>query len=64
MAFGIDTNKMIDRAMEKLGPIIERSLGTFNAAVDRLDQSVDAMATEQQTTNKLLRQMIIELRKK
>lgn len=64
MAFGIDTNKMIDRAMEKLGPIIERSLGTFNSAVDRLDQSVDAMATEQQTTNKLLRQMIVELRKK
>lgn len=57
MAFGIDTNKMIDRAAEKVGPlldqalakatpIIERALGQATTAVQTLDASIDALTAE------------------
>jgi hypothetical protein len=57
-AFGIDTDKMIDRAMEKLGPIIDRSLSTFTAAVATVDASIKSLVAEQQRTNTLLQQII------
>lgn len=58
MAFGIDTNKLVDRAVEKLGPYIERALGQFAASSAELDASIDAMATEQAETNRKLAVLI------
>ncbi len=71
MAFGIDTNKMVDRAVEKLGPHIERALALFNTQTAELDASVDAMTTaveglrsEQVRTNRKLDALIAQGRAK
>lgn len=54
MAFGINQDKLVDRAVEKIGPYIERGFALFADKVDKLDASIDALAKQQERTNTIL----------
>lgn len=71
MPFGIDLDKVVDRAMAQLGPLLDKGLGQFTAAVSTLDASIDAntdMLTkvhgELVKVSAFQRQILLELRKR